>query len=118
MSFLSNEKPVRRLFAKSCTECGEAFETIRSEAEFCAPKCRMGWHNRRRDRGAELYDILMCKRYERNGELTEKVARRLVDSLCRAYRDGDKTARAGRKSWDSDAWTRSPLAFSEHGDCR
>jgi NTP pyrophosphatase (non-canonical NTP hydrolase) len=111
----SNE---RRTFTRTCGECGETFETIRVETEYCGPKCRMAFHNRRRDRGAELYDILMCKRYDRKGELTEKEARRIVDSLCRAYRDADKSARNGRKSWDSDAYMRVPLAFSAQGDCR
>lgn len=46
-------------YTKTCTECCGPFKAKNYDAEFCGPKCRMNFHNRRRDRGAILYDMTM-----------------------------------------------------------
>jgi ribosomal protein L2 len=54
------------------------------------------FNNRRAKRGAELYDFLMSKRFDR---ATEAECRGIIDSLASGYRESDKYLRAGRKSW-------------------
>ena len=49
-----------------CRECGGPVEqTSVRERVFCQTKCRDKWNNRRRIRGAELYDLFMHMRYSR-----------------------------------------------------
>jgi hypothetical protein len=118
---MTNEKKTRRLFSKTCTECGCEFTTPKADAGFCAPSCRMAWHNRRRDRGAELYDIIMAQRFDRQGAkggLGEKQMRAIVDRLVMQYNIADKELRGGRLSFDPTAWERIPLAFDSAGDNR
>lgn len=79
----------------ACTECGEMHAR---DGTFCSTRCRMAFNNRRLQRGAELYDIYMAYRFER--ELAGKlglwqVAHRLVSN----FRNEDKALRDGRKSW-------------------
>ena len=54
------------MYKKTCKECGKAFEAKKAEAKFCSQKCRLTFNNRRRDRGAVLYDILMNCRFNRD----------------------------------------------------
>ena len=111
-----NEKKTRRLFARTCTECGETFTTPKCEANFCAPSCRMEWHNRRRDRGAELYDLLMTCRFDRDFAAKEGlVMSTLLSNLAGHYRDSDNDKRAGRKSWDKNAHLRLPISYDARG---
>lgn len=81
-----------------CLECGEAFQKARSDAEFCSRKCVRAWNNRRMLRGAELYDLLMVQRYERD-RATENKVWRTINRLAAHYRDEDKARRNGRRSW-------------------
>lgn len=112
---MTNEKKTRRLFSRTCTECGETFTTPKAETGFCpGKKCRMDWHNRRRDRGAELYDLLMTCRFDRDFAKDEGlVMSTLLSNLAGHYRDSDNLKRAGRKSWDKNAHKRLPIAY--HG---
>ena len=115
---MTNEKKTRRLYSRVCTECGETFTTPKAEAGFCVPSCRMAWHNRRRDRGAELYDILMTCRFDRDFAAKEGlVLSTIMSNLAGHYRDSDKLKRAGRASWDKQAHKRLPLAY-DGGDGR
>lgn len=101
---------------KPCRECGLP-QATRQGADFCSQKCRMAWHNRRRDRGAELYDIFMASRWER--EKWEKEGRAILSRLATAYRDADRAKRDGRPSWDIESRVeRIPLAYSTDGDGR
>ena len=87
-----------RLNAASCLECGDDFQRAGGHGTFCTPRCRGAWNNRRLQRGAEIYDLLMSLRYERRG------AKGVLTALCRAaaaFRDADHTERAGRPSWSS-----------------
>lgn len=99
-----------------CLECGHVAQTRRNDQNtFCSPKCRMAWHNRRRARGAELYDFVMAWRFERNQ--TDTLAQ--LGRLASAYNDADKTLRDGRRSWDlKGAQQRMPGGFGRNGDRR
>lgn len=54
-----------------CRECGERFETHRSDAFFCSAAHRKAWNNRAATRGAQLYHAAMQWRTERgeNGKI-------------------------------------------------
>lgn len=81
-----------------CLECGEAFHRGPRAAEFCSRKCVRAWNNRRMVRGAELYDLLMVTRFDRDAAHRFKVWR-TVNRLASVFRDEDKAARDGRRSW-------------------
>lgn len=50
----------------SCRECGKPLgPSVRPEKKFCCHPCGFAWNNRRKLRGAELYDLFMAMRYER-----------------------------------------------------
>lgn len=83
----------------TCRECGQQFECQRSTALYCGTKCRSTWNNRRAMRGAEMYDLVMAMRYERE----EAKAKGVWGFLCRMaqnFRQADELEREGRKSWD------------------
>lgn len=103
---------------KCCQECGAEFEAKRGKL-FCSSPCRMKFNNRRRDRGAELYDLMMANRFERD-RANGKNLLTLMSSLASAYRDADKTLRNGRFSWaDLDEVLNGiPMAFGRNGDKR
>ncbi len=88
-------RPAPRLNAAVCLECGGP----RGDAgTFCSAKCRQVWNNRRLQRGAEIYDLLMTLRYERRS------AAGVFTALCRAaaaFRAADSRERAGRASWSN-----------------
>jgi hypothetical protein len=86
-----------------CKECGGK---VAGKAEFCCSGCRHAFNNRRRQRGAELYDLYMAHRFERDlaGELGVFQA---INRLASQFREEDKAKREGRKSW------RNPRAVLE-----
>lgn len=80
----------------TCRECGGRNEAKRIDQVFCCTPCRNAWENRRRDRGAILYDLFMEMRYRRSG------AKGLWSIMCRLaeeWRGVDKEEREGRQSW-------------------
>ena len=80
---------------RECRECGA---TLCASPWFCSDPCRKAFNNRRLVRGAELYDLLMCWRYER--ALAAKLhVWRAACRLMAKYRQEDAQARAGRQSW-------------------
>lgn len=89
---------------RMCQECGSELVIPKKAPvpakRFCSPKCRMEFNNRRRDRGAELYDLMMIMRFERDVGKDEKIWS-LICNQASAYRDADKSKRQGRKSWQS-----------------
>lgn len=97
-----------------CQECGSKFEAKTKRARFCSTACRMAFTNRRRDRGAELYDLVMAMRHERERTKDMKLWS-LVCDRASAFRESDKTMREGRKSWREVEETLSdlPLGRSE-----
>ena len=49
-----------------CFECGkEVVKTRDHEQNFCCTPCRTAWNNRRKLRGAEMYDLIMAMRFNR-----------------------------------------------------
>jgi hypothetical protein len=85
-------------FNRSCAECAEKFGSNRRDAEFCGDKCRKVYNNRRAQRGAELYDIVMAWRFG-DGEGRINEARDLLCSLVSGYNEQDKMKRPGRRSY-------------------
>lgn len=112
----------KRVYQCACAECGVPFTTTNgrqgtSPRAFCCAQHRISFYNRRNIRGAQMYDILMSKRYDR---ATESEARGLLDRLARAARDADKALRDGRPSWlpFEQAKQNIPLGYGDHGDGR
>ncbi|WP_279483428.1 transcriptional regulator [Aureimonas sp. SK2] len=58
----------------------------------------MAWNNRRRDRGAELYDLYMAHRFERDPAKARGVFQ-AINRLASDFRREDRERRAGRRSW-------------------
>jgi hypothetical protein len=114
---MTNEKKTRRLYSRVCTECGCEFTTPKAEAGFCAPPCRMAWHNRARDRGAEVYHILMTCRFDREFSKEEGIAHfaTILSNLAGHYRNSDNDKRGGRPSWDKKAHRRLPISYDARG---
>lgn len=81
----------------ACLECGDPFERA-SGREFCAPKCRKDWNNRRMKRGAELYDLYMAHRFDRSTALELRVFQ-AINRMASNFRLEDRAERAGRQSW-------------------
>lgn len=84
---------------RTCRECSNPLKpTAKPNAEFCNTSCRIAWRNRRCHRGAELYDLFMAWRYDRE---RAKVFH-LWSLMCRmasVWHEEDKAA--GRKSYFS-----------------
>lgn len=71
-----------------CQECGENFASEQRSARFCCTPCRQTFNNRRAQRGAELYDLLMAHNYDRKTARPLQVWS-LIYRLVSAYRDAD-----------------------------
>lgn len=50
---------------RTCYECGAPLSIGKHERNTCSTACRAAHHNRRKQRGAELYDVFMLIRFER-----------------------------------------------------
>ena len=103
-----------------CLECGSGLSAgAPPEAEFCCVPCRSVWRDRRAARGAQLYDLFMALRYERRAAKLAGVWT-IMCALASAFRDADRTARGGRRSWRMiDAALGSlPQAYGRGGDRR
>lgn len=101
-------------FKRVCTECGAPFMAAMAHADFCAVECRKSFNNRRMVRGAEIYDLAMALRYQR--ELATKLGvLKLMWRLCQRFREEDVARRAGRHSWRSpkDIIERHPYLLAE-----
>jgi hypothetical protein len=101
-----------------CLECGLNLAGRDARAEFCTPAHRKAFNNRRALRGAELLDVVMSGRFERetfgNSWQTE------VTRLASAYRAADQMRREGRRSWsDPRKSQRRPVIYGNgFGDGR
>jgi hypothetical protein len=85
---------------RECRECGERFAAKHKTREFCCASCRAAFHNRRKQRGADLYDLFMSCRFDR-AAAQDQGARTLMCRMAAAFRLEDHRERAGRQSWDS-----------------
>ena len=81
-----------------CQDCGGPISARRSGQEFCSPKCRQTFNNRRMQRGAELYDLFRALRRER-GEAKELGLWTKLCQLELSYQTEDDSARPGRRSY-------------------
>lgn len=88
---------------RACLECGADHIC---KGEFCSTACRHDFNNRRKARGAELYDLYMAHRFERDRSKQLGVFQ-AINRLASIYRQEDLHRRSGRKSW------RSPRAVLE-----
>lgn len=98
-----------------CRECGGEYERKRQDQLFCCADCRRIFHNRRKERGALLYDLFMINRHERGIAKIHKVWF-LITRLAMYWREQDQRERAGRKSWqdtrialDQATWARATV---------
>lgn len=100
---------------RPCQECGKPYDPPSPRVLFCSTGCRLKFNRRRRDRGTELYDVIMSAHYEHNGAPKD-----LIEKLLRSYIDSDRAKRTGRVSWQSwaTAQYRIPQIFSSKGDGR
>lgn len=82
-----------------CNECGAAYHAKRRDAsDFCSAKCRAAFNNRRAMRGAEMYDLVMALRNDR--ELATKLGVwKIICRIAAEHRADDVASRGGRKSW-------------------
>lgn len=81
-----------------CLECGDGLAAPQPEQEFCSKRCRQAFNNRRMQRGAQVFDLYMAIRYERDAAREEKVVAQL-SRLCMHFREEDDRQRGGRRSW-------------------
>lgn len=79
---------------RCCRECGEQ---VCGSREFCTGKCRATFHNRRKQRGAELYDLFMATRFDRE-DAQEQGAWSLLCRMAAKFKAEDDR-RGGLKSW-------------------
>ena len=81
----------------ACAECAKSFEKNPArESRFCSSSCRYTWANRRKMRGAELYDLLMAMRFRR-GPAKALGLWALICRMCSVWNDEDKAV--GRSSF-------------------
>lgn len=84
--------------ARKCCNCGTLINKTDHRARFCCTRCKSEFNNRRAVRGAVAYDFVMAMRYDRD-EAAKLKAWGTLCQLAAKWRDEDKTARAGRRSW-------------------
>ena len=87
-----------RRYPRTCCECGQSYGAANAEAEFCGTPCRQRFNNRRAQRGAELYDLLMAHRFNRPLAKALGVLA-LINRLASIFREEDRREREGRPSW-------------------
>lgn len=113
-----HNRKARKLFTCQCLECDDQFKAEVKTATFCSTAHRTTFNNRRKERGAELYDLLMACRFERQAsrrDPTNQDAKPSVFTMlyrmARQFRDQDIEQRNGRKSWRP---ARKVLARGQH----
>lgn len=99
---------------KTCMECGcqiPAKPARKGPApKFCNHTCAKQFNNRRMTRGAELYDLLMAGRFQRDTHAG--MWRPTMTLLATHYRDKDKRDRDGRQSWHTPDLLGDPRALT------
>jgi hypothetical protein len=78
-----------------CIECGSQFTKVRAHEQlFCSSACRTSHANRRKLRGADMYDLFMTMRYDRAN------SKGVWAVMCRMAQDWNaEDVEAGRKSF-------------------
>lgn len=81
---------------RTCLECLKPFAVKKHEQRFCSTPCRKGFHRRREQRGAEMYDLVMAWRHDRKGHGPAALA--YLCGMATGFRADD--LKAGRsRSW-------------------
>ncbi|MGD0024504.1 MAG: transcriptional regulator [Xanthobacteraceae bacterium] len=80
-----------------CRECGASYEAGRATREFCGMACRRAFSNRRMLRGADMYDLLMQLRFDRE-RAKRSGAWSLLCRMAAAFKAEDDRERAGHAS--------------------
>lgn len=86
----------------STTACRECSAPLTGGASFCSRDCRNSYTNRRRTRGAEIYDLFMTLRYDRPRAKIMNIWSKLCRMAAEFKRQDDE---AGRQSWNDPAVT-------------
>lgn len=81
---------------RHCLECGAALKP--AARDFCAAGCRKAFGNRRMLRGAELYDLFMAHRYDRENAKQYR-ALTMMNRMAAEFWREDQRRRQGRPSW-------------------
>lgn len=76
---------------RNCRECGALVMQGRKVKDFCDTNCRITWHNRRKKRGAEMYDLFMLLRYDRKNA-AEKQVWSLLCNMAMNFKEDDQEA--------------------------
>jgi hypothetical protein len=87
--------------ATACLECGASLRPSGhggNVRDFCCHACGVKFNNRRRTRGAELYDLFMAQRYSRE-EAESEGAWNLMCRMAQSFKAQDDAQRDGRRSW-------------------
>lgn len=92
---LAARAPRVRPRVHACLECGGAAP---GKGDFCAATCRYEYNNRRKARGAELYDLYMAHRFDRQ-TAKELGVLQAMNRMASNWRQEDHQARASRRSW-------------------
>jgi len=99
---------------KTCMECGCQIPAKPAKKgpvpKFCGQACSKTFNNRRMTRGAELYDLLMAGRFQR--ETHAGMWRPTMSVLATHFHDKDKRERDGRQSWHTPDPLGDPRALS------
>jgi len=74
-------------------ECGISYEARRATREFCGAACRRAFNNRRMLRGADLYDLFMALRFDRENA-KRSGAWSLMRRMAAHFKAEDDRARA------------------------
>lgn len=83
---------------RKCFETGKPLaENAPDTARFIDTEARQAWNNRRKVRGAQLYDLFMAYRYDRKAAKVLKLFSQLC-KLAQQWHEEDK--RLGRTSFE------------------
>ena len=83
---------------RCCRECKKPLgDGLKANAVFCGIPCKAKWNNRRKNRGADLYDLWMAMRYERDEAKRLGVWKEMC-RLSEGWHDDD--AKAGIMSYE------------------
>lgn len=82
---------------RCCRECGNHVSSAR---EFCAATCRSAFHNRRKRSGADIYDLVMAIRFDRE-DAQAQGAWSLLCRMAAKFKGQDDAERDGLKSWET-----------------
>ena len=98
----------------SCRNCGAEFQRNRVDQQFCKRSCGSDFHNRRKERGAIIYDLFMIMRHERKAANTIR-AWFTMTRLAMYWWQEDQS-RSGQPSWqkaktvaDQTTWAKATV---------